>query len=78
MNSHWLRGYGDPPPQTLIVVGMSREFVVKTFEFCELRGHVTNRYRVRNSTIEYDSEIFVCLQLRKPWPQFWKRFRCYG
>jgi hypothetical protein len=24
MNSHWLRGYGDPPPETVIVVGMSR------------------------------------------------------
>jgi len=26
MNSHWLRGYGDPPPETVIVVGMTRDF----------------------------------------------------
>ena len=24
--SHWLRGYGDPPPETVIVVGMTRDF----------------------------------------------------
>jgi len=23
-NSHWLRGYGEPPPQTVIAVGFSR------------------------------------------------------
>ena len=29
VNSFWLRGYGDPPPQTLIVVGISRRGLSK-------------------------------------------------
>jgi hypothetical protein len=78
MNSHWLRSYGDLPPQTLIVVGIRREFVERTFESCELSGHVANRYGVKNSTIGDYSEIFVCRQLRKPWPEFWKQFKYYG
>src|SRR5208337_2832343 len=32
MNSNWLRGYGDPPPQTLIVLGEHRDFVERNFE----------------------------------------------
>jgi len=78
MNSHWLRGYGDPPPSTVIVIGMKREDLNGIFESCEPAGRVTNRYGIRNSTIaDYDG-IFVCRRLRKPWPEFWKHFRYYG
>jgi hypothetical protein len=48
IDSYWLRGYGDPPPQTLIVVGISRGFLEQNFESCKLAGHVTNRYGVEN------------------------------
>ena len=41
-NSDWLRGYGDPPPQTLIVVGWSRFDVDNSFHTCTLVGYVTN------------------------------------
>jgi hypothetical protein len=43
MNSHWIRVYGDPPPKTVIVVGMSREFVLSAFESYQIAGHVSNR-----------------------------------
>jgi len=42
VNSYWLRGFGDPPPATLIVTGLSREFLEKSFESCVVAGHVTN------------------------------------
>lgn len=38
VNSFWLRGYGDHPPQTLIVVGLSPRFVETNFATCESEG----------------------------------------
>jgi len=76
--SAWLRGYGDPPPETLIVVGMHRDFLDQSFESCELAGHLTNRYGIVNSAIDGDADVFLCRYLRQPWPDFWKRFQYYG
>jgi Dolichyl-phosphate-mannose-protein mannosyltransferase len=77
MNSHWYRGYGKPTPETVIVVGMPRAFAEGAFESCEIAGHVTNRFGVKNSAVP-NTEIFVCRGLRKPWPSFWQRMRSYG
>ena len=77
MNSHWFRGYGDPPPETVIVVGMSREFVQSAFESCQIAGHVSNRFGIENSAIR-NTDIFLCHSLRQPWPLFWQGFRYYG
>lgn len=78
INSFWQRGYGDPPPQTLIVVGLSRDTVEKIFESCELAGHTFNRFGVQNEETTAHPDIFVCRKLRRPWPQFWKSFRYFG
>ena len=78
INSYWLRGYGDPPPRTLIVVGLSRGFLERNFESCELAGHITNRYAVKNEETTEHPDIFVCRRLRKPWAEFWKEFKYYG
>jgi hypothetical protein len=78
VNSYWLRGYGDPPPDTLIVLGFSRAFLERNFEACELAGHATNRYGVANEETSDHPDIFVCRRLRQPWPEFWKSFRHFG
>ena len=78
MNSNWLRGYGDPPPRTVIVLGERRDFVEQNFESCELVGHLTNRYGIVNATIDGYVDVFVCRNLRQPWPVFWEHFRYYG
>jgi len=78
MNSNWLRGYGDPPPQTVIAVGLSRDFVERNFESCEFAGRLTNRYGIENATIGGYTEVFVCRNLRQPWPVFWQHFKSYG
>ena len=78
INSYWLRGYGDPPPQTLVVVGLPQDFLQRNFESCELAGHVTNRYGVQNEETSEHPDIFVCRRLRKPWAEFWKQFKYYG
>ena len=77
MNSHWFRGYGDSPPETVIVVGMSREFAQNTFESIQIAGHVSNRFGIGNSSIR-NADIFVCHSLRQPWPLFWQGFQYYG
>jgi hypothetical protein len=38
MNSNWFHGYGDPPPQTVMVLGEHRDFVDPNFASWELTG----------------------------------------
>lgn len=78
MNDYWLRGYGDPPPETLIVIGMPRNFLDQSFESCKLVGHLTNRYGIVNGAIGDDAGVFLCQHLRQPWRDFWKHFHSYG
>lgn len=78
VNSYWLRGYGSPPAQTIIVVGLSRSAVDRHFASCELVAHVSNRYGVMNEEATDHPDIFVCRQLRQSWPEFWTHFRYYG
>ena len=77
-NSFWARGYGDPPPETLIVIGFSREFGDRYFESCELAGRITNQYGVANEEATDHPDILICRHLRESWPEFWKKFRRYG
>jgi hypothetical protein len=78
VNSYWLRGYGDPPPQTLIVVGFSRDQAAQLFARCDLAGHIANRYNVKNEETTEHPDIFICRELRQPWPQLWPRLRRFG
>jgi hypothetical protein len=77
-NSFWARGYGNPPPETLIVVGFSQEFGNRYFESCALAGHITNEYGVANEESTDHPDIFICRHLRESWPEFWRKFRRYG
>jgi hypothetical protein len=77
-NSAWFRGYGNPPPKTLIVVGLSRDYVEKMFQSCRLAGQNGNPYGIKNEESEDHPDIFVCGPPREPWPQFWDDFQSYG
>ncbi len=78
INSFWPRGYGDPPPETVIVVGISRGFLQRNFYSCELAGHTPNPYGIENEETKDHPDIYVCRGLRQSWPDFWKGFRYYG
>jgi hypothetical protein len=69
-NSAWLRGYPEPPPSTLIVLGFSREQAEKAFTSCRLAGHNGNPYGVENEESKDHPDIFVCGSPRKSWPEF--------
>ena len=78
INSYWLRGYGDPPPQTLIVLGFSQADALRAFESCTVAGLVTNRYGVRNEETREHPVILVCRGPREPWPELWKHLQSFG
>jgi len=78
VNSSWERGYGDPAPETLVVVGYPREFLERHFASCEVRGRVWNRYGVANEETTEDPEIFACRGLRESWPEFWLAARKFA
>jgi 4-amino-4-deoxy-L-arabinose transferase-like glycosyltransferase len=78
IDSYWLRGYGDPPPQTLIVVGLSQDDVSQIFQSCQLAGHTSNRYGVVNEETRDHPDIFICRNPRLSWPEFWKNFQYFG
>ena len=78
VNSFWQRGYGETPPETLIVIGLSRGDLENKFASCEVAGHTWNRYGVRNEETRDHPDIFVCRHLRESWPELWKNFRYFG
>ena len=78
INSYWLRGYGHPPPELVIVVGFSRERAESFFATCYLAGHVTNGYGVENEETKFHPNIFVCQGPRQPWPDLWQSLKSFG
>jgi hypothetical protein len=78
VNSSWERGYGDPPPEVLVVVGYPREFLEKEFASCTVEGRTRNRYGVANEETVEDPDIFVCRGLKGTWKEFWARARRFA
>jgi hypothetical protein len=76
-NSAWLRGYPEPPPSTLIVVGWSHK-EMEAFTSCRLAGHSGNALGVENEESKDHPDIFVCGPPIKAWPQFWKEHQAFG
>ena len=71
-NSYWYRGYGEPEPQTVIVVGFDGAYTGMFFNSCTTRGRVTNEYGVRNEESTHHSGLYVCRDPRRPWSEMWQ------
>jgi 4-amino-4-deoxy-L-arabinose transferase-like glycosyltransferase len=78
MNSNWLRGYGDPPPQTVIAVGFKPDELSRIFATCQVAARLSNSYGVVNDSFRDREKVYVCRNIRSPWPEFWKYFQTYG
>ena len=76
-NNAWYRGYGDPPPETVIVVQWPRESLDVWFTDCEVAGTVTNRYGVENEESSFRPTIHVCRGVRRPWADLWADLHYY-
>lgn len=77
VNSFWARGYGDPPPQTLIAVGVDRSDLELVFESVTVAGQIPNPMNVRNEESGHP-EIYVCRGLRVGWRTVWENARSFG
>jgi hypothetical protein len=77
-NSAWLRGYPEPTPSALIVVGFSQKSADKAFTSCYLAGHNGNPFGVENEESIYHPDIFVCGGPRLSWPEFWADNQRFG
>jgi hypothetical protein len=78
VNSSWERGYGNPPPQTLIIVGFPRAFVEANFDSCRLAAQNTNSLGVVNEETTERRDIFLCGPPKAGWQQFWRNFQYYA
>jgi hypothetical protein len=78
INTFWLKGYGNPPPETLIIVGANKEDVERAFSDCVLSGHTPNPHDISNEETRDHPDIFTCKNLRFTWPDFWKKAQGFG
>jgi 4-amino-4-deoxy-L-arabinose transferase-like glycosyltransferase len=76
-DTFWLRGYGNPPPETLIIVGLERPYIDLFFEQCILAGTVTNSYGIEND-LSNPPGIYICRKARLPWPEIWEKIKHYS
>jgi 4-amino-4-deoxy-L-arabinose transferase-like glycosyltransferase len=77
INSYWARGYGDPPPATVIVLGDDAEGIADTPATCTLAGRVRIPHGVENEENGHP-DIYVCRDLKFDWAKAWPRMRGFG
>ena len=77
-NDFYPRGYGAPPPETLLIVGSDRESELRYFQSCAVVGHVVLPYGVHNEETDDHPQILLCHHLKRPWPELWSRIEAFG
>ena len=78
VNSYWSRGPGTPPPESLIILGSSRDRLEKIFNFVEVIGHTPNPWQIENEETRDHPDIFFCRGLRRSWSELWPFLRSFG
>ncbi len=78
INSYWGRGPGTPPPESVIVLGGTRERLEKLFASVELVGHTPNPWQIENEETRDHPNIFFCRGLRRQWSELWPHLRSFG
>ena len=78
INSYWARGPGIPPPESLIVLGGTRERLEKLFDSVEIVGHTPNPWQIKNEETRDNPNIFFCRGLHPKWSELWPRLRSFG
>lgn len=76
-NSLWYRGYGEPEPETVIVVGFESSYAGRFFHSCNYSGRVANRYGVKNEESTRHTGLFVCRDPIQPWGIMWRQMRWF-
>jgi 4-amino-4-deoxy-L-arabinose transferase-like glycosyltransferase len=76
-NTMWYRGYGEPEPETVIVVGFEGDYARYFFNSCEYSGTVKNSYNVKNEETIFHTGLYLCREPRRPWSEMWQEMRWY-
>ena len=76
-DSYWQYGYGNPPPQTLLVIGFPTSFL-KIFQDCAFIAPITTPFNIQNDETRDHRSIYICHNMRHPWPDFWQHFQYFG
>jgi hypothetical protein len=76
-NSYWKYGYGNPPPQTLLVIGFDSD-LLRLFQNCTFIASITTPFNIQNEETSNHRAIYVCHNLLIPWPEFWAHFQYFG
>jgi hypothetical protein len=76
INSWGEREYDEQPPETVIAIGLPREFLASRFASCRVAAQIRNRYGVVNRW--YLQDVFVCRGLKEGWPKFWDQLPRFG
>ncbi len=76
-DSYWQYGYGNPPPQTVVVVGFDSDLLAN-FQSCTLMAPITMPFNIQNEETINHRAIYLCHNLRQPWPEFWQHFQYFG
>ncbi len=76
-DSFWQFGYGNPAPETVIVVGFSSDLLAE-FQDCSFIAPITMPYNIQNEETINHRAIYLCHNLRTPWPAFWQQFQYFG
>jgi hypothetical protein len=78
VNSNWDRGYGQNPPESVIALGFSKDFLDTLFQSCRIIGKNENDYGVDNEESRFSPDIFLCEDLRESWAKMWPQIRSFG
>lgn len=76
-NSMWYRGYGDPEPETVIVVGFESNYARNFFKSCQFQGTVMNSWNVKNEETTSHTGLYLCREPYKPWSELWKKMQWF-
>ena len=77
-DSYWQYGYGNPPPETLLVVGFDTDFLAIFPGLHSSSPPISMPFNIQNEETINHRAIYVCHHLRLPWPDFWQQFQYFG
>ncbi len=76
-NDFWKYGYGNPPPQTVLVLGFSVDLLAY-FQDCTFIAPISMPFDIQNEETINHRAIHLCHNLQQPWPDFWQHFQYFG
>lgn len=78
VNTHWYRGYGDPPPRVLIVLGADPRAMTEVSADCREVARIVNAEGVPNEETLHRPAVFVCSNQRFRWDEIWPQMQSFG